>query len=109
LKKGEAAKPEKIPLSLRKLHFPLKVNEMVDIFNRLPEHEIIDCILTAKLVNNNEILETVTCRTSKAFRVRIERFRKYLQNSALFEEKILLSLSIIQSFSLIVSTASFLL
>ena len=104
LKKEEAAEPEKIPLSLRKLNFPLKVNEMVDIFNRLPEHEIIDCILTAdssmtkadleilwKLVNNNEILETVTCRTSKAFRVRIERFRKYLQNTALFEEKILLS------------------
>lgn len=104
LKKEEAAEPEKIPLTLRKLHFPLKVNEMVDIFNRLPEHELIDSILSAdmsmtkadleilwKLVNNNEILETVTCRTSKAFRVRIERFRKYLQNSALFEEKILLS------------------
>ena len=77
---------------------------MVDLFNRSPESEIIDAILVAdesttksdleilwKLVNNNEILETQNCRTSKAFRVRIERFRKYLQNFHLFEEKVLLS------------------
>ncbi|CAG5080323.1 Oidioi.mRNA.OKI2018_I69.PAR.g9539.t1.cds [Oikopleura dioica] len=100
LKKEEAAEPEKIPLTLKTLHYPLKVNEMVDLFNRSPEREIIDAVLIAdesttkadleilwKLVNNNEILETLTCRTSKAFRVRIERFRKYLQKFPLLKKK----------------------